>query len=238
MIQVDYLVKSFDKKIVVNISSLSINNREIVGIVGNNGAGKTTLFRLFLDLVRADSGKVTINDKNVAESEEWKSLTGSFVDNSFLFECLRPEEYFAFIGMLYHLSASDIKERLAIYEDFMNDEILNQKKYISNFSAGNKQKIGIVGAMFIHPQLLILDEPFNFLDPTSQIKMNCLLHQLHQEFNTTILISSHNLNHITDVSTRILLMEKGLILKDIDNSNKEALSELEMYFMTTQIKEQ
>lgn len=235
MIHVDNLVKSFDENIAVNISSLSIDKGKILGVVGNNGAGKTTFFRLLLDLICPDSGSVTFNDRNVAESEEWKSYTGSFIDNSFLIECLRAEEYFAFIGKVYQLSESDVKERLAIYEDFMNGEILNQKKYIKDFSAGNKQKIGIIGAMFIHPQILILDEPFNFLDPSSQIEMKRLFHQMNKEFNTTILISSHNLNHITDVSTRILLMEKGLILKDIDNSNKEALSELEIYFKTTPV---
>ena len=238
MIQIDKLVKSFDKKIVVNIPALSIGKGEIVGIVGNNGAGKTTFFRLLVDLICADNGKVTLMGKNISESEAWKSFTGSFIDNSFLIECLRPEEYFAFIGMVYHISTSDMKERLKTYDDFMNNEILNQKKYIRDFSAGNKQKIGIIGAMCIHPKILILDEPFNFLDPSSQIKMNRLFHQLHQAFNTTILISSHNLNHITDVSTRILLIEKGLILKDIDNSKKEAMTELENYFETNTYNEE
>jgi len=237
MIHIDKLVKSFDENIAVNISSLSIDNGEILGIVGNNGAGKTTFFRLLLDLICADSGKVTFKDKNVAESEEWKTYTGSFIDNSFLIECLRSEEYFAFIGNVYQLTESEIKERLARYVDFMNGEILGQKKYIQDFSAGNKQKIGIIGAMFINPQVLILDEPFNFLDPSSQIEIKRLLQWMNHEYGTTILISSHNLNHITDVSTRILLMEKGLILKDIDNSNMEALSELEVYFKTTPTSE-
>jgi len=233
MIQINNLVKSFDENVAVNISSLSIDEGEILGLVGNNGAGKTTFFRLLLDLIAADSGKATFDDKNVAESEEWKTFTGSFIDNSFLIECFRVEEYFAFIGKVYQLPESEIKERLPIYDDFMSGEILRQKKYIKDFSAGNKQKIGIVGAMFIHPKVLILDEPFNFLDPSSQIEMKRLFLQMNREFNTTILISSHNLNHITDVSTRILLMEKGLIINDIDNSNKEALSELESYFKTT-----
>jgi len=112
----------------------------------------------------------------------------------------------------------------------MNGEILNQKKYIRNFSAGNKQKIGIIGAMLINPQVLILDEPFNFLDPSSQIEMKRLLQWMNREHGTTILISSHNLTHINDVSTRILLMEKGVIVKDIDNLDKKASAELESYF--------
>jgi len=235
MIRVDKLVKSFDENIAVNISSLSIDKGEILGIVGNNGAGKTTFFRLLLDLICTDSGNVTLKNKNVSKSEEWKTYTGSFIDNSFLIECFRSEEYFAFIGNVYQLTEFEIKERLAKYDDFMNGDILGQKKYIRDFSAGNKQKIGIIGAMFINPQVLILDEPFNFLDPSSQIEMKRLLQRMNREFGTTILISSHNLTHITDVSTRILLMEKGVIIKDIDNLNKEALSELEVYFKPTSV---
>ncbi|MDR3219433.1 MAG: ABC transporter ATP-binding protein [Dysgonamonadaceae bacterium] len=233
ILQVNNLSKSFDKKIVVNIPFLAANKGDILGIVGNNGAGKTTLFRLLIDLLRTDSGNVTIFNKDVSESEEWKSYTGSFIDNSFLIECLSPEEYFAFIGNVYQIKEDDIRNRLSTYTAFMHDEILHQKKYIRNFSAGNKQKIGIIGAMLINPQILILDEPFNFLDPSSQIEMKRLLHRMNEESDTTILISSHNLNHITDISTHILLMEKGKIIKNIDNSRKEAIYELEDYFKIT-----
>jgi len=230
MIRVDSLVKSFEKNVAVNISALSIEKGEILGIVGNNGAGKTTFFRLLLDLICTDSGKVTLKDKNVTESEDWKTFTSSFIDNSFLIEFLYPEEYFSFIGKAYHLYQNEIQERLIKYDNFMNGEIMNQKKYIRNFSAGNKQKIGIIGAMFINPQVLILDEPFNFLDPSSQIEMKRLIQWMNNEYGTTILISSHNLTHITDVSTRILLMEKGIVLKDIDNQNKTAIAEIGYYF--------
>jgi ABC-2 type transport system ATP-binding protein len=233
IVSVDNLIKSFNKNEVINIPELIIEKGEIIGLVGNNGAGKTTFFRLLLDLLQADSGKITSRGNDVAKNEEWKTYTGSFIDTGFLIEILIPEEYFTFIGVLHHLNVEIVNNRLAQFENFMNDEILKQKKYIRNFSAGNKQKIGIIGAMLMHPQILILDEPFNFLDPSSQIEMKQLIQRMNREFGTTVLISSHNLNHIADVSTRILLMEKGKIIKDIDNSPKEAITELEDYFKIT-----
>ncbi len=226
MINVNNVTKSFNKKVAVNIPYLEIKKGEIIGLVGNNGAGKTTFFRLLLDLIKADSGYINSNGIDVAKTEDWKVYTGSFIDNSFLIEFLTPEEYFTFIGKLFQLKGSELNERLSLFEKFMNGEILDQKKYIRNFSAGNKQKIGIIGAMMINPKILILDEPFNFLDPSSQAEIKKLM----QTMGTTTLISSHNLNHITDLSTRILLMEKGSIIKDIPNKNGEAFTELESYF--------
>jgi len=230
MIEINNLVKTFGQNIAVNISSLKINKGQIVGFIGNNGAGKTTTFRLMLDLIQADSGCVLSYSKDVAKSEEWKNYTGSFIDSNFLIEFYTPDEYFTFVGKLYGLDIITIKERLKTYEKFMNNEILNQNKYIRHFSSGNKQKIGIVAAMFINPEILILDEPFNFLDPSSQIEMKHLLKWLNTQFGTTIIISSHNLNYVYDVSSRILLLERGVIIRDVINKSTEDLSDITLYF--------
>ena len=230
MIQINNLIKSFDKKVAVDMASLSIKQGEILGVVGNNGAGKTTFFRLLLDLLQADSGYVTFFDKDVSKSEEWKTYTGSFIDNSFLIECLFPEEYFDFIGKVYQINEEDIRERLKDYSQLMNGEILEQKKYIRNMSSGNKQKIGITGAMLINPKILILDEPFNFLDPSSQIEMKRLLLHLNKTLNTTILVSSHNIQYIADICSRIILLEKGNIIRDEKAVTAETKTELENYF--------
>jgi ABC-2 type transport system ATP-binding protein len=230
MIEINNLEKTFNNKTAVNISSLTINKGEVVGLIGNNGAGKTTTFRLMLDLIQSDTGYVNINGTDVSKNENWKNITGSFIDSNFLIDFFTPDEYFTFIGKLYKLSDTEIKERLKKFDKFMSGEILNQKKYIRHFSSGNKQKIGIIGAMFINPEILILDEPFNYLDPSSQIEMKNLLQWLNTQFNTTIIISSHNLNYINDVSSRILLMEKGIIIKDVDNKNSENTSDIYQYF--------
>jgi len=230
MIEISNLVKTFNKNTAVNISLLTINKGEVVGLIGNNGAGKTTTFRLMLDLIQADAGYVNVNGIDVSKNEEWKLVTGSFIDSNFLIDFFTPDEYFTFIGKLYKLGNTEIKARLKKFDKFMNGEILNQKKYIRHFSSGNKQKIGIIGAMFIHPEILILDEPFNYLDPSSQIEMKYLLQTLNTQQGTTIIISSHNLNYVHDVSSRILLLEKGLIIKDVDNKNNENISDIYQYF--------
>lgn len=230
MITINKLQKNFGEKRAVDIESYTINQGDMLGLVGNNGAGKTTLFRLILDLLKTDAGSVTINEVDVSKSEEWKKFTGAFIDDGFLIDYLTPEEYFYFIGKMYGLKKEEVDERLKPFERFMNGEVINQKKLIRNFSAGNKQKIGIISAMLHYPQLLILDEPFNFLDPSSQAVIKHLLKKYNEEHNATVIISSHNLNHTVDVCPRIALLEHGIIIRDIRNENNSAEKELEAYF--------
>lgn len=229
-ITVKNLVKRFGDQTAIDIPELEIKQGTLLGLVGNNGAGKTTLFRLILDLLKADNGFVLSKGKEVSQSEEWKSYTGSFLDNRFLIDYLTPEEFFYFVGETYKMDKELVDHRLANFNRFMNDEILGQNKYIRHFSAGNKQKIGIIAAMMVEPEILILDEPFNFLDPSSQMEIRDMILKMNQERNTTILISSHNLNYTTDISQRVILLEKGVIRQDIDNS-KEAIEALHAYFI-------
>lgn len=229
MISIENLLKKYGSTIAVDIESLSISRGEIFGIVGNNGAGKTTLFRLMLDLLKPEKGKILSGGIAVYQSEHWKKYTGSFIDNNFLIEFLKPEEYFDFIGFLYGVNADDLKKRLNGFGAFMNGEILDNNKYIRSLSSGNKQKVGIIGALISKPEVLIFDEPFNFLDPGSQVSLKQILRRYHEETTKTIIISSHNLNHISDLCTRIVLLEKGKIVKDLANTNG-AMDEIEAYF--------
>ena len=230
MIIIDKLKKNFGEKIAVDIEHYEINQGDMLGLVGNNGAGKTTLFRIMLDLLKADDGKVIINDIDVSQSEDWKSITGAFIDDGFLIDYLTPEEYFYFIGKMYGLKKEEVDERLIPFERFMIGEVIGHKKLIRNYSAGNKQKIGIISAMLHYPQLLILDEPFNFLDPSSQSIIKHLLKKYNEEHQATVIISSHNLNHTVDVCPRIALLEHGVIIRDIINEDNSAEKELEDYF--------
>ena len=225
MITIDKLKKNFGEKIAVDIEHYEINQGDMLGLVGNNGAGKTTLFRLMLDLLKADNGKVVINDIDVSLNEDC-----AFIDSGFLIDYLTPEEYFYFIGKMYGLKKEEVDERLVPFERFMNGEVMGQKKLIRNYSAGNKQKIGIISAMLHYPQLLILDEPFNFLDPSSQSIIKHLLKRYNEEHQATVIISSHNLNHTVDVCPRIALLEYGIIIRDIINEDNSAEKELEAYF--------
>ncbi len=230
MIRLDNLQKSFGEKVAVNIPEFTINDGDILGLVGNNGAGKTTLFRLILDLMKPDEGKVFIDGINPAESEEWKKTTGSYIDEEFLIDFLTPEEYFEFLGKVNNMTRDAVESREKDFEQFMAGEIMNQKKLIRDFSAGNKQKIGIISALFNCPKLVILDEPFNFLDPSSQNILKKFLLTYARENEATVLISSHNLQHTIEISTRIALLEHGIILKDLQNEHRGAEKELEDYF--------
>ena len=229
-IKIEQLKKCFGEKVAVDIDQYTIQNGDMIGLVGNNGAGKTTLFRLMLDLLKADNGSVHIGETNVAVNEEWKAQTGAFIDDGFLIDYLTPEEYFEFVGKMYGMKKEEVNERVAKFERFMNGEVIGHKKLIRDYSAGNKQKIGIISAMLHQPQVLILDEPFNFLDPSSQSVIKHLLKEYNQETGAIIIVSSHNLEHTVDVCPRIALMENGHIIRDIDNNEYSAKQELEEYF--------
>lgn len=236
MITITDLQKRFGEKTAVDIDNFIINDGDILGLVGNNGAGKTTLFRLMLDLLKADRGDVTFTfpnseqSVNPAKNEEWKQYTGAYIDEGFLIDFLTPEEYFYFIGKVNGMSNKQVDEQLTQFEHFMNGEVLGQKKLIRNLSAGNKQKVGIISTLLNQPQLIILDEPFNFLDPTSQNVLKHLLADYNKETHATILISSHNLAHTVDISSRIALLEHGIIIRDLPNQGGSADAELEAYF--------
>ena len=228
MIQLENLSKKYEEVTVLEVASLSISKGEHFGLVGNNGAGKTTLFSLLLDLIRPSSGKVSINKIEVAISEAWKKDTAAFIDDAFLIDYLTPEEYFAFIAQLRKVSTTELDVFLAQFEEFFNGEVLAQKKYIRDFSKGNQKKVGLAAAFIGKPEVVILDEPFANLDPSSQIRLKKFLTN-DQNTDCTLLISSHDLNHMTDVCDRIVLLEKGSIIKDTPKS-PETLKELEAYF--------
>jgi len=230
MITISNLKKSFGETKACDIPSFTINDGDILGLVGNNGAGKTTLFRMTLDLLKPDEGEVTINGINPASSEEWKQLVSAYIDEGFLIDYLTPEEYFSFLGKICDMPQTIIDERLKKFEHFAGGEIFGQKKLIRNLSAGNKQKVGIISALIRETPIVILDEPFNFLDPTSQNILKRVLKEYAAETHATILVSSHNLQHTVEISTRIALLEKGTIIRDLSNNDSEAKQELEDYF--------
>ena len=227
---VEGLIKTFGGRTALDIERCHVSQGEIVGLVGNNGAGKTTLFRLMMDLIRSDKGHVDIGEYRVAESEDWKTYVAAFIDAGFLIDFLVPEEYFEFIARIYRVSQADLELRLAGFDRFMGGEILGQKKYIRNFSAGNKQKIGIIGALITGAPLIILDEPFNYLDPTSQLLIRNIIGEYNKSTGATVWVSSHNLNHVADLCRRVILLKDGKILHDMDNTGKQAEAQLLRYF--------
>ena len=214
----------------LSISDLEIDTGTALGLVGNNGAGKTTFLRLVLDLIEADEGQIRLDGANVAESAEWKETTGSYLGVSFLIDFLTPDEFWAFVGEVYELDEDEITERLDAYRSFFTDEPIGEtSKYIRDLSQGNQNKVGLVGALMVEPSLLLLDEPFASLDPRSQMQLKQRLQQLREDGGVTMLISSHDLGHVTDVCDRIAVIEGGKVVRDVETTD-ETLSDLETYF--------
>ncbi|PTN10566.1 ABC transporter ATP-binding protein [Mangrovibacterium marinum] len=229
MIEIVNLIKAYQKEIVLDIAELTIEKGELFGLVGNNGAGKTTLFNLILDLIVPSKGHVTSQGIIVHESEDWKAFTGAFIDESFTIGYLTPDEYFAFVGGLRDMNQSDLELYLKDFDEFFNREIRGKKKFIRDLSKGNQKKVGLAAAMMGKPEVVILDEPFANLDPSSQYKLRSLIRTQAAEQGTTFLISGHTLDNITEVCTRIVILEKGKIVKDVPKT-ATTLKELENFF--------
>ncbi|WP_209401138.1 ABC transporter ATP-binding protein [Pseudozobellia sp. WGM2] len=229
MISVQNLTKNYSGQIVLNLESLEIPKGQSFGLVGNNGAGKTTFFSLLLDLIQPTTGHIISNEIRVDQSEAWKTFTSSFIDESFLIGYLTAEEYFYFVGELRGQNKADVDALLSTYEDFFHGEILGQKKYLRDLSKGNQKKAGIVASFIGNPEIVILDEPFANLDPTTQIRLKGIIKDLAAQQGVTVLVSSHDLIHVTEVCERIVVLNKGEIVKDIETSTK-TLKELEEFF--------
>ncbi len=236
MITVTNLSKVYNGTSVLNIPHLEIPKGQSFGLVGNNGAGKTTFFSLLLDLIQPTTGSVFNNEITVSQSEAWKPFTSSFIDETFLIGYLTPEEYFNFIGELRGQNKADVATFLKDFEDFFNGEILGRRKYLRDLSKGNQKKVGIVAALLGNPEVVILDEPFANLDPTTQIRLKNLIKEITLNSEVTFLISSHDLIHVTEVCRRIVVLDKGEMVRDIKTS-EATLKELEQFFAGEQLNQ-
>jgi ABC-2 type transport system ATP-binding protein len=229
MIQVNQLSKTYNGTTVLNIANLEIPKGQSFGLVGNNGAGKTTFFSLLLDLIQPTTGILTNNEIQVNTSEDWKPFTSAFLDESFLIGYLTAEEYFYFIGDIRGQNKADVNALLVKHEEFFNDEILRNKKYLRDLSKGNQKKVGIIATLIGNPKVVILDEPFANLDPTTVSRLKKIIKELAENLDITVLVSSHDLQHTVEVCDRIVALNKGEIVKDIVTS-AETLKELEAFF--------
>jgi len=224
------VLKRFGTKTALNVPAWKLEDGEIVGLVGSNGAGKTTFLRLVLDLLQPENGSVEIDGLSVAGSTAWKARTGSYLDESFLISFLTISEYLKFVGAIFGLTNGTTERSVEPYKSFLPAPTIEESgKLVRELSTGNAKKVGIVAAMFVRPELLILDEPFANLDPPSQIRLKQYILRLARENGTTMIISSHDLGHVTEICSRITLLDDGHIIRD-EKTSSETLSELQTYF--------
>ncbi len=225
MLSLQNIQKRYADSFRLNIPYLNITKGEIVGLVGNNGAGKSTILKLILDLIPCDEGDIRIQGYPSTNDEKWKSLVGAYLDHSFLIDFLTPEEYFEFIVSLKKGLSTNYTTTLDLFAAFFNNEILNKSKYIRDYSTGNQAKIGITSTFLTIPPLIILDEPFANLDPSARHSLARIIRHFQQQFHCTFLISSHDLDYLTDICNRCLLIHKGELVKDfpVDNNSNTYL---------------
>lgn len=236
MIHLNQLSKTYSGTSVLSIDALELQPGEIIGLVGNNGAGKTTFFSLLLDLIKPSTGYIENQGVRVNESEAWKSTTSAFIDENFLIGYLTAEEYFEFIAGLRGINKADLNSFMDGFKTFFNDEILGNKKYIRDYSKGNQKKIGIAAAFIGTPALVILDEPFANLDPRAQMQLQKLIKTFNSEHGVSLLVSSHDLLHVSELSQRILILNKGELIKDVRTS-EITLDDLRAFFSEEVIEE-
>jgi len=228
-VELNKIRKIYGEKIALDVPAWSLDDGEVLGLVGSNGAGKTTFLRILLDLLQPDEGSVRIDGRELALDTAWRGRTGSFLDRSFLIEYLTIPEYLEFVGATFGLTKREMSDRLGEFESFLPLSRVDQNRLLRDLSTGNAKKVGILAALFVHPEFVVLDEPFANLDPPSQIRLKDILVSMAAEPGRSMIISSHDLGHVTDVCGRITLLESGRIQRDIKRS-ESTLADLKDYF--------
>ena len=215
-VELESVQKTYDGKTALRISKLCLRTGEVIGILGKNGAGKSTLLRLLVDLSVPDTGAVSIDDKPASQDEDWKDRWGVYLDSSFLIDFYTADEYLSLVGNLHGMVADEIEERKTAFAGFFCREVIGTGKLIRELSSGNRQKVGIAGALFAAPSVLILDEPFSDLDPQGQHWLSGKLKNYGTK-DRLLVISSHNLFLLKDLVSRILIIENGIVIFDGDH---------------------
>ena len=222
ILKCENLNKKFGKKQILKNVSLEVNEGDILGFIGPNGAGKTTTIKMILGLQSIDSGNVYINNYNVKkEYEKAIEKVGAIVENPDLYMYLTGYENLKLIQNLYkNVSKERINEVVKLVK--LNTRI-NDK--VSKYSLGMRQRLGIAAALINKPNLLILDEPTNGLDPEGIKELRDILKKLAQKENVGIIISSHNLSELESFCNKIVIIKNGEIVEENKLSDFKKIEE-------------
>lgn len=209
LIKMEHVTKKYGTSIAVDSIDINIKKGSIYGIIGKNGAGKTTILKIIAGLIKCNTGRCDFNERDIT--------IGSLIEEP---------------GLYYNLSAYDNLKAKCLCRGCSCSEITDLlnlvglsnagNRKVKMFSLGMKQRLGIALALVGTPQLLILDEPINGLDPQGIIEIRNLLHKLNKEFNITIIISSHILDELSKTVTDYCIINNGHVLLEI---SKEELIE-------------
>lgn len=217
VIQTEKLTKKFGDTIAVDDVSINVREGEIYGFLGLNGAGKTTTIRLLLGMIKPDSGTISLFGQNAKQASRIWNDVGYLVETPYSYPNLTVKEN---LEVIYHLRGLKDKKQIdKIISVLQLEQYENIKaKFLS---LGNSQRLGLAKALIHNPKLLILDEPINGLDPAGIVEIREFLKDLVKNHNTTIFLSSHILSEISKVATRIGIVHKGKLIKEINSNELE-----------------
>lgn len=220
MTEIKNLTHSYGKFVALNNVSFQIEKGDFIGLIGPNGAGKTTLMNTMVGILAADSGEVLVDGENTQGfNAAVRAKIGYMPSELSTYDMFSPEELLKFLAAMYGVDEKNASERMeTLFEKLDMREW--KKKSIKKLSTGMKKKTAFAAAVIHHPELLVLDEPFESVDPISQHKMKEIL-QKYLEIGGAVLMSSHVLDTVENICNKFIIMNKGEIVKE---SGVEALS--------------
>ncbi|HAQ5736672.1 ATP-binding cassette domain-containing protein [Enterococcus lactis] len=213
VLKTKYLVKQIEGVLVLDKVNMSISQGDIYGFIGNNGAGKTTFMRTITGLVKYNSGEIKLFGKSFPLNRHSLQKIGALIENPVFFPELTAYDNLKYFSLLTNRNVENIDHILAL----MNLDKVGKKK-VKNFSLGMKQRLGIAIALIPDPELIILDEPLNGLDPQGIQDIRNLILKLNQEHGITFLISSHILSELEQVATKYGIMHEGRLIEEFSIS--------------------